>query len=290
MAGHGGTTRLGPPSQQYEDACRGPRIILVDCTVDAAGRRHAGRLFTQHLQEVSAFLALVTGHSISASTWNQHSWTSKVVDGKIICDVRSIGYVETQIQSQMPVPGEHHAVPLHSVTRPDFSFSPNAMIGTTNELSLPADIIGLWDAYFLLRADQRRRFLQATAKWQEALMQPPDRRTFSFALMVVACEALKPPGREFHHHNINHVVEALLGPAFATRLKNKWFRAQYVRSVHLHLGEFLASEFGSLRPSRFHDPTFDSARRELARIAIIEWLRRGGQFSIPPVKRGKPPV
>jgi hypothetical protein len=165
------------------------------------------------------------------------------------------------------------------------------MIGATSELSLPVDIIGLWDAYLLLKADQRRRFLQATAKWQEALMRPSDRRTLSFALMVVACEALKPPGREFHHHNINHVIEALLGRAFATRLKDRWFRAQYVRSVHLHLGEFLASEFGSLRPSRFHDPSFDSAARELARItqaAIIEWLRRGGQFSLPPVKRKKP--
>jgi hypothetical protein len=283
------TTRLGPPSQQYEEATRGPRVVLVDATVDAAGPRHANHLFSQYLQEVSAFLTLVIGQAVHAGPRSQQSWTSTIVDGKIICDVRFLGYVETQNPMQMPIRGTHEAVPLHAVTRPDFSSSVNSFIGAS-ELSLPMDVVDLWKMYGALTTGRRRQFLQAIAKWQEALMQSPDRHTLSFALMVVACEALKPSDREFDRHNINDVIEALLGHTFATRLKSDWFRAQYVRSVHLHLGEFLSSEFRAEVFSRLYDPTFDSARRELTDItqaAIIEWLRKRGTFSMRPLQGKK---
>lgn len=42
--------------------------------------------------------------------------------------------------------------------------------------------------------------------------------------------------------------------------------------------------------SSFQDPTFDEASRvlyQIAQAAIIEWLRRGGTFTILPLKRRK---
>lgn len=44
--------------------------------------------------------------------------------------------------------------------------------------------------------------------------------------------------------------------------------------------------------SRYHDPTFDTARRTLAKLTqaiIIEWLRVGGSFPMPILKRGLRP-
>ena len=42
--------------------------------------------------------------------------------------------------------------------------------------------------------------------------------------------------------------------------------------------------------SSYQDPSFDEARRELTRItptAIIEWLKRGGEFPMAVRKRNK---
>ena len=84
-------------------------------------------------------------------------------------------------------------------------------------------------------------------------------------------------------------MESLLGESTADVLKERWFRAQNVRNAHLHAGEFRGSEFvpHSVMPS-FQDPTFDQASRALARIvpaAIVEWLKRGGKLTMPPLKR-----
>jgi hypothetical protein len=94
-----------------------------------------------------------------------------------------------------------------------------------------------------------------------------DRETLSVTLMVVACEALKPPERQYRDHNIYQVVEALLGEANAKRLDAGSFRAQAVRSAHLHAGEFRGSEFVQAAiNSSYQDPTFDEGRRSA-------WLR-----------------
>jgi hypothetical protein len=175
-------------------------------------------------------------------------------------------------------------MPLRPVTRPDFSHRGD---GSATEISLPQDAADLWAAYRALTADKREQFLQAAAKWQEALTWH-ERSTLSFALMVVACEALKPADRRFKQHNIYDVVAALLGDATAQRLREHWFRPQDVRHAHLHRGEFRGSEFVlSAIMSSYQDPTFGQAWRALAPItreAIIEWLRRGGTFTMPPIE------
>jgi hypothetical protein len=127
--------------------------------------------------------------------------------------------------------------------------------------------------------------------WQLALSLGHEYQTTRFALMVAACEALKPPDSQFRDHNIYHVVEALLGKPVADRLKEQWFRPQDVRNAHLHRGEFRGSEFVEhAMISSFRDPTFDQACRvlyEIAQAAIIEWLRQCGTFRMLPVMRRK---
>jgi hypothetical protein len=176
---------------------------------------------------------------------------------------------------------------LRPITRPDFSR--RGIDVSIDEESLPEDVADLWAAYCTLTPELRRQFLQAAAKWQEALSNWHERSTLSFALMVVACESLKPAGTEFRDHTIYDVVEALLGEATAERLHEYGFRPQEVRNVHLHRGEFRGSEFvPAAIMSSYHDPTFDEARRALAPItqaAIIEWLRRRGTFTMPPIRR-----
>jgi hypothetical protein len=277
--------RLGPPSQLYEGTLHGPRVILVDAMVDSIGPKASAHVIAQLLQEVAIFMAIVSNHNIRVSAQSELAWTYTIVNGTAECEVRWLGYVEQQNPDQMPVRGQFPPAPLHHVERPDFSLSINNIVGAVTELSLPSDITALWAAYRGLKSDRRRQFMQAAAKWQEASMHWRHRPTLSFALLVVACEALKPSGRQFKEHNINDVAEALLGDIVAARLQEDWFRACHVRNVHLHIGEFRGSEFVTATiPPRFDDPTFEFARRELeviTRAAIIEWLRRQGVFSMP---------
>lgn len=125
--------------------------------------------------------------------------------------------------------------------------------------------------------------------WQLATSLSQNYETTAFALMVAACEALKPPGSDYRDHNACQVVEALLGKTHADFLKEHSIRAQDVRNALLHAGEFRGPEFVErLLMSTFQDPTFDQARRELACItpkAMIAWLRLGGTFSITETNR-----
>jgi len=89
-----------------------------------------------------------------------------------------------------------------------------------------------------------------------------------------------------------HVIEALLGKSTAQRLQQHHvFAAQRVRSTHLHTGEFHGSELVRVVfMSSYEDPSFGEALREMARVtpaAIIEWLRRRGDFDMPAVRRRK---
>lgn len=274
------TLRLGPPLRQDETALIGPRFVMVDTLVEGVGRSDSRPAFGNHLQALSAFLSLVTGWGFKIPQTGR-AWTFK--EGAIDCEVRNLGYVEKEIPKEMPIRGRCRSMPLRPVSRPNFS--QRGIFPDDRELTLPADVEDLWAKYCLLTEDKRRQFLQAAAKWQEALTQVGNRSTLRFALMVVACEALKPTGREFRDCNIYQIVKVLLGDPVAERLREDWFRPQDVRNAHLHLGEFRGSEFiERLIWSSYYDPTFDHARWELAPIvqeAIIEWLRRSGTFTMP---------
>jgi len=251
--------------------------------VPAVSARDAGYVFEKDLQELCAFLSVIMRTDVERTN-QRRTWTWEIgVNGTTISGVRSLGYIEQHGPTQMPVRAAVAPVPLYPVTRPDNAL--RGIDGTQTEIALPEDVFELWEHFRVLDDQQRRKFLQVSAKWQEALMHWQDRSTLSFALMVVACEALKPSDRQFNDHSIDDVVEALLGASTAARLKQDWFRAHHIRSLHLHMGELRGSEFElrTLLPN-FYDPTFDEARRELFRVTnetIIEWLRRGGTFTLP---------
>jgi hypothetical protein len=281
--------RLGPPARQFEKALLGPCVVLIDAMVDCVGRGDLGIAFDHKLGELSAFLSVVTGVAVQLP---RVGWVWTFLTGSADCEARSLGYFDpadpgATAPHSMPAKGASRAMPLRRIARPDFSL--RGIDGSTNENSLPNDTAQLWGMYGALSPDRRRNFLQAAAKWQEAMTHWGEERTLSFALLVVACEALKPSGREFEKHNVYHVVEALLGKDAANRLQENWFRPQDIRSAHMHRGEFRSSEFvRSMMMSSFQDPTFDTAHRELARItqaAIIEWVRKGGNLTMPPLKQ-----
>jgi hypothetical protein len=275
------TLRLGPPSRQSTGAVYGPRVVIVDAIVRAVHATDAQNRFQQRLRELSLFLSVVMGTAVKVTVNGPVAWTWK--SGSADCEVRNLGYWELNYPTEMPSRGIVADTPLRPVSRPDFAWR-GLEDQTIGEASLPSDVKELWASFQALTPDRRQQFLQAAAKWQEAVTHWAEQDTLSVALLVVACEALKPKGRQFRNTNIYDVVNALLGATFERRLDFGWFRAQAVRNAHLHAGEFVGSELThAAMNSTFDDPTFDQARRELAPIAretTIEWLRRGGIYSM----------
>jgi len=178
--------RLGPPTLQYEDALCGPRVILIDALIDCAGPFQPPFVFNGKLRDLSAFLSVVLGTRVYLPQ-NCQTWTFS--QGLADCAVRSLGYFEPVNPESMPSRGTTASVPFKQVERPDFSRG--GIDGTANELAVPADIVDLWKRYSALPDDRRRDFLQAAAKWQEAIVHWGEARTLSFALMVVGNEREK---------------------------------------------------------------------------------------------------
>ncbi len=284
-----GTLRLGPPSQQDDTALIGPRIVLVNAQINGIDQLHAASTFDVELRELSVFLSVVMGKNVRVSPNGGRGWTwSTDSSGQVVqCDIRNLGYWERQWPTEMPTKGQNNPVPLKAVDRPDFSL--RGIDGTQAEVHLPADIVDLWQSFAGLSPDRHRQFLQVGSMWQLALSLGHEYQTARFAWMVAACEVLKPPDPQFRDHNIYDVVEALLGKSTADLLQEQWFRPQDVRNAHLHRGEFRGSEFVQhAMMSSFQDPTFDQACRvlyQIAQAAIVEWLRKGGTFTMPPLKR-----
>ena len=279
------TIRLGPPSKQYDSALLGPRIVIVDALVDGIDHAHSAEVFGAQLRELAMFMSVVLGPLIALPTqdrvwvWGPGAFPE--------CSVQQLGYIEQRPMRGLPTRGEFAQVPLRQVARPDFSLK--GIDGTVSEQWAPDDISLLWATFLDLPRDKHDQFVRAAAKWQEAMMFWRERRTLSFSLMVVACEALKPLDARYYSHNVYEVVEALIGKPKADVLRAPEFRAQEVRSGHLHAGELRADEFGiqTMTPG-FSDPTFDDSVRALAHITratIIEWLTVRGQYTMPPLAK-----
>jgi hypothetical protein len=272
-------TRLAPPSLQDETAVTGLRIVHVDAILECIGEPDVPYMRQQMLLEVSAFLSVAMRKAIQlADQGRVWVWTADLSG----CEVRNLGYLEPANPLSMPIPGTVKPVPLYALDNP-----PRGIDGSTNEISVRNDIADLWELYRSLGAEQRVQFLQAAAKWQEAVIHWQDRPSLSFSLMAVACEALKPPDAD-DRQNCYDVIEALLGRTAAERIRQNPFPAQHVRSTHLHTGEFHGSELVMMAfLSSYQDPTFREAHSEMFLVtpkAIIEWLRQQGNFQMPAPK------
>jgi hypothetical protein len=267
-------TRLAPPSLQDETATIGPRIVHVDAITECIGEPDIICARQKMLLEVSAFLSVVTQQAVRLPDHGRAwVWTADMKS----CEVRTLGYLETANPLRMPSRGTVKQVPFYPIDNP-----PQGIDGSINEISVREDIADLWSLYCGLTAERRAQFLQAAAKWQEAVIHWQDRPSLSFTLMAIACEALKPPddGR-----NCYGVIEALLGRDAVDRIRQSPFPAQNVRSTHLHTGEFHGFELVLVDfLSSYRDPSFREAHREMFKVtsaAIVEWLRKGGAFQMP---------
>jgi hypothetical protein len=231
------------------------------------------------LLEVSAFLSVVMEKAVRVPDQGRAwVWTEDMKASEVRC----LGYLEPANPLSMPNRGTAKQVPLYALDNP-----PRGIDGSTNEISLRSDISDLWGLYRSLGVEQRIQFLQAAAKWQEAIIHWQDRPSLSFTLMVIACEALRPPDAD-DRQNCYDVIEALLGRTAVDRIRQNLFPAQRIRSTHLHAGEFHGSELIMMYfLSSYHDPTFREAHRKMFQVtseAIIEWLKRRGTFQMPAPK------
>jgi hypothetical protein len=247
--------------------------------VECVGQSESVWVNDQFARKLAAFLSVVMRKYVRVEDQGR-VWTYS--SGPEDCAVRQLGYMEAEYRPGMPARGDIRPVRLATIDEI-----------VDDEETLPRDVVELWNKFRSLDADQSQQFLQAAAKWQEASMiwgETGERMTLSFALMVVACEALKPPGPAFWNHNVYDVVEALLGEPVADRLRRlpHPFTPKNVRGTHLHRGVFHGSEFLlSESLSSYRDPSFLEASWEMTRVTlatIIEWLRRGGKYSLPTLK------
>jgi hypothetical protein len=274
-------TRLAPPSLQDQLSLQnGARIVHIDALLPCVGEPDVPYMRQQMLDEVSLFLSMMMRIAVHLpQVGRAWVWTA---DGKG-CEVRVLGYLEPDNPPSMPVRGTTKPVPLHPPVDPP-------LWQDVGEVSLRDDISTLWAAFRSLDAEHRLQFLQAAAKWQEALIHWQGRPSLSFALMAVSCEALKPASAD-QRQNCYDVIKALLGRQVVDELRHNPFPAQQVRSTHLHSGEFHGSELIMANFMRtYEDPSFRDAHRTMAKVTpstIVEWLKRRGTFTMPPVKQSR---
>jgi hypothetical protein len=271
-------TRLAPPSLQDQLSLHnGARIVHIDALLQCVGEPDVMYMRQQMLNEMSLFLSVMMKTDIRLPQVGR-VWTF-TADGKG-CEVRQLGYLEPTNPLSMPARGCVGQVPLH---QPD---NPPLWGLNVQEVSLRDDISDLWCLFRSLDAELRLQFLQAAAKWQEAMIHWQDRPSLSFALMAVSCEALKP-ARADQRQNCYDVIEALLGKALADGLRQSPWPAQHVRNTHLHIGEFHGSELMMANfMQTYRDPSFLETHRTMAQVtpaAIVEWLKRRGTFPMPRV-------
>jgi hypothetical protein len=274
--------RLGPPSR-HASWLVAPQVIMVDAMVEGIGWEGVNSTFEVMLRELSIFLSVVVGINVMKEK-SGYAWTYTTdTTGKVTeCNLSRLGYWEIDSTSGMPQLGEAQPIPLRPVQRPGIERS--GIWPDDVEQQVPQDIADLWQKFTDLPAEQRDHFLRAGNAYQIACSMWPDQRTAYAAFMVVACESLKPAGRHKDKRNIYDVVEDLLGASEAQQLRQLPLNPQGVRDQHLHRGELAGGELVPIiLQSHFGDPSFHdtvSVLTRTTRTCLIEWLRRGGRYTL----------
>jgi hypothetical protein len=280
--------KLGPPTQDYQEALIGPRVIVVDAMVSGYGRVDAGWKFDHTLRELAAFLTVVLRRRVSKSVSSYRTaWTWDVdAEQRIRTQTVQLGYLEPP-PATMPRRGESTALPLVNVSRPDFSIG--GIDISANEMKAPSDTPALWEQLASSATNVRNQFVQVARVLQVAFSIWGENKTTSAALMVVACESLKPLNsisrKKREQVYFGDVVDGLLGADAAARLEAFRPHPQGVRDTHLHHARVSGAELAPIMMfSSYIDPSFDEMARALALItpaAAIEWLKLGGNYSFP---------
>lgn len=268
--------RLGPPSL-HAPFLLAPQVILVDAMVHGVGGHGANAVFDLLMRNLSAFLSVVLRTYVQVPQIG-HAWTCKTDEkGGVDCELRQLGYWEPTISHEMPRKGACPPVPCYPIIRPDLIR--RGIDLSEDEQKAPQDIFDLWRSFDALSNKSRQQFVQAARAWQVALSLWTEHRSSSLAFMVVACEALKPPGKHYDGWNVYDVVSGLLSDEVASQLKGLRLRPQQdIRNVHLHRAHLDTSELiNHVLTTTFRDPSLDETSTLLGTVtpaAIIEWLRK----------------
>lgn len=279
------TVRLGPPTK-YPETLLGPQCVLVDTLSHGIGLMGAADANRQLVHELTIFLRVVLGISCAFNRLD-YGWRCEVdlETGSMASKIGLVGYHELAESANMPSRGTSPPADRREVVRP--GLGPYGIHSDMSEQWVPNDIEALWDQFTALSSVLHEQFLRAGNLLLAAAALWPEHRTGYVALHVVACEALKPPGRHYDKWNVYNVIEGLIGAAEANRLRRYVTHPQGVRSKHLHRGELSGGELlSAISNDEFKDPTFDTMMRDLtsvSRVCIIEWLRLGGSFRSYPM-------
>ena len=279
--------RLGPPSK-HPDTLFGPQIVIVDAMIEGIGQQGVTANFQRRLHELRVFLGFVLGLNITISKF-ESGWVCDInSQGSIMdCSLRQIGYIEIASTQGFPAAGSARPIERRAVTRP--GLGPYGITSDMHEEWIPDDIEQLWDSFVRLPSPKREHLLRAGNAYLIAKSMWPDQRTAYVAFLVVTCEALKPTGKRYDRLNAYDVIASLVSASEAQRLHELSIHPQKVRSEHVHRGELAAGELlPMLMHNHFMDPSFDEMLRVLAtisRMCLIEWLRRGGNYSVVRIPR-----
>jgi hypothetical protein len=283
--------RLGPPSIQFEDAIEepdtlysnGPRIVMVDALMPSFGQIDWSSRFKVLCEEIALFLTIVTGQLFNVPK-QELKWLLPLPVRSTTTIAGWTGYFDPTPANVMPDRGSDKPLPTYDATRPDLT-PLTSEYPPGNTTSLPADTSVLWASFRSLDERKRTQFKRSAAKFQEALYVWNLRISLSFALCIVACEALKPSGKVADKENARDVIKRYLGDKIAAELDQLFevstlmsaTKATQVRNKHLHRGELFGDEFRArLATQSFSDPTFSMAERQMRLITqavLIEWLR-----------------
>jgi hypothetical protein len=275
---------LGPPSR-HPDTLLGPQVVIVDAMIEGIGQLGVIANFQRRLRELQIFLGFVLGMKLEIINSLEEGWVPEVdAEGRITdCKYKFIGYVELSAQEGFPTSGTTQPIERREVTRP--GLGPYGIAADMNQQWVPADIERLWDTFVRLPDSKREHLLRAGNAYLIARSMWPDQRTAFAAFLVVTCEALKPPEKQYNSLEIYDVIASLLSPKEAKRLRELTvLHPLRVRHGHLHRGELAAGELlPMLMHDHFKDPSFDEMLRELlviSRVCLIEWLRCEGNYRV----------
>jgi hypothetical protein len=280
---------LGPPSKPASFQSD-PQVIVVDAMVEGIGSRGVTDEFQRLVRELLIFLDVVLGtHAVEQR--DERVWTYEVENGRYInFELRPSAYYEPELRPQMPMAGTRPAMPTHNVARPGIEGALD--LAQMQARSAPQDAPSLWQQMQSLPEALRRQFLEAGNAYRNAQSFWPEQRTAYASFLVVSCEALKPARRKFDAANIYDVINSLRDQSAAEGFRKVALHPQAIRSNHFHRGRVIAEELTPRFGTRyFEDPTFDELLRALhenCRICLIEWLRRGGNYTMRWLSRARP--
>jgi len=277
--------RLGPPSK-HMDTLLGPRALIVDAMIEGIGQQGVNANFQTRLVEIRVFLSVILGLHITTSKLERGWICDRDEKGRITdCRLGHVGYEEPSKPPEFPSVANAPSIERREVSRP--GLGPDGILSDMHEQWVPEDIEELWLTFTGLSASKRDHFLRAGNAYQIARSMWPDQRTAYVAFLVVACEALKPIGKQYDSRGIYDVVASLLSQSEAEQLYQDF--PEVVRHKLLHRGELAAGELlPILVQDYFADPSFDQLLRELTRVCrmcLIEWLRRGGTYKLVQMRR-----